>query len=373
MTLLDARPGGLNAKFRPGDPLTVVLNWPAGALSGRTFTSTLDAASLGVSILGDVMTITATPAQTAAVSGAATWELVDTTPADDATVLVGRWAASESAANRIQATVTVSAATDTVDVTVPGATAVGDLTVAGDLVVGGALTVLHPLIFWQHPVSQTIPNATWTPIAWNTLTSTVGDGWTSYVPATCSVAAGSNGVPLPGGGAPITLNVDAVPATAPSTGYLAIRISGTDRIVAYTGKGATTFTGVTGGVGTLATGQAVAIANVEFNIPVDTVGPLVAELAWASSAAGLRGTRVRSLNAFGQGIHLNGATDVRAAGVASSDPLVRSIAVEQPAYAGAGLPYRIEGYQSSGGNLDTAVDQFAAPRLVIQALSSIAP
>jgi hypothetical protein len=371
VTLIDARPGRVDVLFKPGDPLPVVLNWPAGALSGRTFTSTLGAASLGVVVVGDVMTITATPAQTAAVVAAATWELVDTTAADDVTVLSGRWVASELAAGHAPASVTVAADVGTVEVTVPGATAVGDLTVAGDLVVAGALTVTHPLVFWQHPVSQTIPNALWTPVAWNSLVNTVGPGWTSYVPATCVVAAGSNGVPLPGGGAPITLNVDAVPATAPAAGYLAVRISGTDRVVQYTGKTATSFTGVTGGVGTLATGQSVAIANVEFNIPVDQVGPLIAETAWSSNGTGGRWTRLRALNALGPGFHINGGTGYAAA-IASADPLIRSVCCEQPAFKDPGIPYRVEVQHTAGPgvNLDLPVDQLAAPRLVVQALSA---
>lgn len=141
MTLLDARPGGLNLKFRPGDPLTVVLTWPTGTLAGRTFTSTLGAASLGLSIVGDVMTITATPAQTTAAASVSTWKLVDTTPADDITQLTGQWAALDGAAIRHDTTVTV--ASDTVDVTVSlqGLSSVGALTVAGDLTLGEDLTL----------------------------------------------------------------------------------------------------------------------------------------------------------------------------------------------------------------------------------------
>lgn len=233
---------------------------------------------------------------------------------------------------------------------------------------GAPLSIKTPLVFWQHAVSQTLPNAAWTPIAFNSLSTTVGGGWTTYVPASTTIAAGSDTAVLP----QATINVASTTGFA-TAGYLVIRISGTDRVINYTGKNATQFTGCTLGVGTMATGQAIAQANVEFNMPFRTVGPAVAELAWASSATGLRGTRFRGLNALGAGFHLNAGTNVVPAGVASADPLVRSVATEQPAYAGIVAPstgsLRVEGFQSSGGNLDSPVDQLAAPRLVIQALS----
>jgi hypothetical protein len=235
---------------------------------------------------------------------------------------------------------------------------------------GAQFSAKQGLVFWQHGVSQTIPNAVWTPIAFNSLSSTVGAGWTTYVPAATTIAAGSDTAVLP----QATINVASTTGFA-TAGYLVIRISSTDRVIAYTGKNATQFTGCTLGVGTMATGQVIAQANVEFNMPSRTVGPAVAELAWASSAVGLRGTRFRGLNALGAGFHLNAGTTVVPAGVASADPLVRSVATEQPAYAAVVSPstgsLRVEGFQSSGGILDCPVDQLAAPRLVIQSLSAI--
>ncbi len=347
----DVRPSGINLMFRPGDPAELLLEWPTGFLTGRTWASTLGAQTLDVQVTGDDMIVTADSTDTTAVGLAtADWVLRETTSGIDVNRLIGRWTGSEKPSKSHGGPLQVIVDGVTVDVTV-----------------AASLSIDHPLIFWQHPVAQTIPNAAWTPIAWNTLNNTVGDGWTSYVAASTSVAVGSNGAVLPQG----AINVADTTGFA-AAGYLVVRISGTDRVIAYTGNTATSFTGCTLGVGTLATGQTVAQANVEFNLPVDTVGPLVAELAWASNATGLRGTRIRSLNALGAGIHLNAATDVRAAGVASADPMIRSIAVEQPAFSGAGLPYRIEGYQSSTGNLDTMVDQLAAPRLVIQSLSGFA-
>lgn len=252
----------------------------------------------------------------------------------------------------------------------------GALSVARDVTMapGSVLHVWHPLIFWQHTanISQVLANATWTPIAFDRRISEVGSGWSSLpmTPAATTIAAGSDGALLPQGTINVVSTAGFKAATTSSLGYLCVRISGKDTVVQYTGQTATSFTGCTFGSGTLAIGQAVTQANVEFSLPVRTLGPLVAELAWASSAIGLRGTRMRSLHSLGAGIHLNGATDVRAAGVASTDPLIRSTCAEQPAWLASG-PYRIEGYQSSGGPLDCAPDQLAAPRLVIQALSDI--
>lgn len=237
---------------------------------------------------------------------------------------------------------------------------------------GAQLSPRFGFIFWLHTINiaQTIPNATWTPIAFNQLSSTIGGAWTTYVPAATTIAAGSDAQVLP----QATINVASTTGFA-TAGYLVIRISGTDRVIAYTGKNATQFTGCTLGVGTMATGQAIAQANVEFNMPSRTVGPAIAELAWASSATGLRGTRFRGLNALGAGAHLNAGTNVVPAGVASADPFVRSVACEQPAWAAVVAPssgsLRVEGFQSSGGNLDCVADQLAAPRLVVQALSGI--
>lgn len=91
MTTVDTRPPGIDAFFRPGDTMTVTLTWPAGSLAGRTFTSTLDAASLTVGVVGDVMTISATGAQTAAAAERCAWALTETTGGGSNEILVGRW------------------------------------------------------------------------------------------------------------------------------------------------------------------------------------------------------------------------------------------------------------------------------------------
>jgi len=76
-------------------------------------------------------------------------------------------------------------------------------------------------------------------------------GNTTAVGAT-TIAAGSNGVALPTG----TINVASASGFPPS-GQILITISGTQQLISYTGITATSFTGCTGGSGTLATSQAV--------------------------------------------------------------------------------------------------------------------
>ena len=71
-----------------------------------------------------------------------------------------------------------------------------------------------------------------------------------------TVAAGSNGVALPTG----TINV-ASTAGFPTSGQILVAISGAQQLVTYTGITATSFTGCTGGSGTLATSQAVQFAS----------------------------------------------------------------------------------------------------------------
>jgi hypothetical protein len=71
-----------------------------------------------------------------------------------------------------------------------------------------------------------------------------------------TVAAGSNGVALPTG----TINV-ASTAGFTRSGQILVTISGAQVLVSYTGITATSFTGCTGGTGTLATSQAVQFAS----------------------------------------------------------------------------------------------------------------
>lgn len=116
--LIDARPPGLDALYRPGNQFSVAMTWPAGALVGRTFTATLDAASLTVGVVGDVMTVTASEAQTAAAAESAVFTLTETTGGLDQVLIAGTWSPSDRAAASSTVTVTVTDSAASVDVTV---------------------------------------------------------------------------------------------------------------------------------------------------------------------------------------------------------------------------------------------------------------
>lgn len=120
----DARPEGLNVPFRPGNTLTLTLTWPTGELAGRSFTSTLDDVALAVSILGDVMTIEASAAQTLAVDNPAQWLLTETTAGASDDILIGTWKPSTQPGTPTGLAVTVAAGAGAVvvDVTVPVST-----------------------------------------------------------------------------------------------------------------------------------------------------------------------------------------------------------------------------------------------------------
>jgi hypothetical protein len=86
---------------------------------------------------------------------------------------------------------------------------------------------------------------------------------TTFV-GTTTIAAGSNGAALPQS----TINV-ASTAGFPQSGRILIRISGADQLITYTGITASSFTGCTGGTGSMATSQAVQFAS---TITVPTQG-----------------------------------------------------------------------------------------------------
>lgn len=88
----DARPRGLDIPFRPGNTLHLDLTgWPAGSLVGRTFTSTLGGVALALAVVGDIITIDASEAQTAAVENPADWLLTETTGGMSNDLLIGTW------------------------------------------------------------------------------------------------------------------------------------------------------------------------------------------------------------------------------------------------------------------------------------------
>lgn len=131
MAEVDARPEAIDARFRPGSVVTLNLNGPAGWLSGRTFTATLNGTSLGVSEDGDTLVVTASAVVTGPldVEGGCYPLVIHQTGGNDA--IIGNWWASERAASStkvsatvlvdsIEVAVTVLAAGGTVDALVPG-------------------------------------------------------------------------------------------------------------------------------------------------------------------------------------------------------------------------------------------------------------
>jgi hypothetical protein len=142
-TYVDARPAGINLVFRQETTLTLTLEWPAGSLAGRTFTSTLDGVSLTPSVIGDTMTIEVTDIQTAAVTGTVEWLLLEDIAGTPEPIFVGKWTPHDGPSAVSQQTVQVTQGAATVNVTVFGiATSVGDLTVGGDLSVGDPVTLV---------------------------------------------------------------------------------------------------------------------------------------------------------------------------------------------------------------------------------------
>jgi hypothetical protein len=93
-TLLDARPAGLDVLVRPDDPKVLELTgWAAGELLGRTFVATLDGDALDVDVdlAGEVLTLSASAAQTAALAGPADFVLTEVLAGDDVDMLIGLW------------------------------------------------------------------------------------------------------------------------------------------------------------------------------------------------------------------------------------------------------------------------------------------
>lgn len=138
--LVDARPPGVNVLFLAGNTLEVTFTWPTGSLTGRTFTASLGGVALTVDVVDDAMTVSATAVQTAAVTGTAAFELVETTGGGDDVVISGAWTPSTAPAAVTEAEVTVTESAGSVTVTAQAIpTAVGSLTATGDLTVGGEI------------------------------------------------------------------------------------------------------------------------------------------------------------------------------------------------------------------------------------------
>jgi hypothetical protein len=116
--LLDTRPGGADHFYRPGSTFTVTWSWPAGYLTGRTFTATLDGVALAVAVVDDDMTVSATAAQTTAAAVPASFVLAEMVAGDPVPQIIGTWVASERAATSQSAAVQVTAGAAAVAVSV---------------------------------------------------------------------------------------------------------------------------------------------------------------------------------------------------------------------------------------------------------------
>lgn len=118
-----------------------------------------------------------------------------------------------------------------------------------------------------------------TPTGFRAATSTYGGQTT--------VAVASSGVALPTG----TINV-ASTSTFDAAGTLYVVISGVPQTVTYTGKTATSFTGCSGGSGTMTTGDTVRSGSVGVTLPTSTINVLdttdfpSSGMAWVTTVPG---------------------------------------------------------------------------------------
>lgn len=170
--LIDGRPAGLDAFFRPGNTFTVTLTWQddAGApvdLDGRTFEAALDAVALAVTVLGDTMTVIVTEAQTAAAAERGVFLLTETTAALDDVLIAGSWGASDGPAARTSAAATVVVGAASVAVTVTGGGVGAGFQLGAPSVLGptavwpGAIHTAHDALYWWPP--QLVGSAEYVP------------------------------------------------------------------------------------------------------------------------------------------------------------------------------------------------------------------
>ena len=120
MPLLDGRPPAVDTRFRPGNTFTLTLNWPAGALTGRTFTAALDATALTLNVAGDVMTVLMSEAQTTAAANVGEFALTETTGGITDVVIVGSWHSSNGPSAGESTVVSVNESSGVVMVTTSG-------------------------------------------------------------------------------------------------------------------------------------------------------------------------------------------------------------------------------------------------------------
>lgn len=117
MALADVRPDAVDLLIRAGTTITVVLEWPTGALAGRSFTSRLDGAPLALSVVDDTITVVADDVITGALTTPVDWLLLEDIDGTDEPALIGLWTPSDSprAVDGATVKVTEGAATVTVN------------------------------------------------------------------------------------------------------------------------------------------------------------------------------------------------------------------------------------------------------------------
>lgn len=123
MPQVDVRPAALDALARPGSPVTWTLTFPAGYLTGKTWSSSVGGIAITPAIAGDVMTISVTGAQTTTLgTGRHVFLLTETTGAA-AVRIAGRLLLTDSATDSPDTSVTIlTSANVSVAVTVVSAT-----------------------------------------------------------------------------------------------------------------------------------------------------------------------------------------------------------------------------------------------------------
>lgn len=220
--------------------------------------------------------------------------------------------------------------------------------------------------WWTAPRDIAIPNNSWTPIPWGSLTTDPFLVAGTPPTATTTIASASNSVALP----QATINVASTTGFA-SAGWATITIGTTDTVFHYTGVTSTTFTGCNSSpntnlsAGTMATSQVVAQVVVEWTWTTVGYGALIAEIAWAASPTGVRGIRFRQMD----GTYNLPAATTHTGALNIANQHMQVVMQQAPDAASATVASRIEVYQSSGGTLNATKDGLQSPSLMFEMVS----
>jgi hypothetical protein len=225
---------------------------------------------------------------------------------------------------------------------------------------GAVEDVAAPRYQWwtNQSAGMIIATGVWTPIDW-THPITDLDGLHGGLTGTTTIAAGSNGAALPQATINVVDTSTFIAASASDPAWIAIRLAdGKDRVIQYTGMTATTFTGCTLGVGSLATSQAVRQANCKvFTGPKFHAS--IAECAFAANATGGRGIRFRDTGS--PFFFVGGQTGPVAIPNVITHLQVCMQTVGNIDGTGANT---VEVFQSSGGALEVILEGISSPSLM---------